>query len=164
MAFHGKKNQPRDNQVFWNFEQYNTSMDTTTINPEEILTKDGLKYLIREHEVLLRELDSYSTLTTLKAKKELVDRIIRMVSQHACMEEQYLYPLIDSKLKQHKWMDRVYVDDQINKEMLQLLLEMDPESNVPIDVYDRTVHKFRMIEREHISEEENNIFPQYVFF
>lgn len=140
-------------------------MNTTTLNPEEILTRDGFKYLIREHEMLLRELDTYVTLgANLKAKKELVDRVITMVSQHASMEEQYLYPLIDNKLKQKKWMDRVYVDDQINKEMLQLLLEMDPESNVPPDVYDRTVEKFRVIEREHISEEEHNIFPMYVFF
>jgi hemerythrin superfamily protein len=57
-------------------------------------------------------------------------------------------------------MDRVYTDDQINKEVLQLLLEMDPETNVKEDVYDRAINKFILMETEHLNEEDEQVFPE----
>jgi hemerythrin superfamily protein len=67
--------------------------------------------------------------------------------------------LLQSKLHETKWMDRVYIDDQMNKEILQLLMDMDPESNTNPDLYERTIDKFIMIENEHLNEEEDNVFP-----
>lgn len=67
--------------------------------------------------------------------------------------------MIESKLNATKWMDRVYLDDQLNKEMLQLLMDMDPETNTNPGLYERTIDKFIMIETEHLHEEEDQVFP-----
>jgi len=48
--------------------------------------------------------------------------------------------------------ERNVVDDDLNKKMMDLLLEMDPARDGQL--FDQTLRKFSMIENEHLTEEE----------
>lgn len=120
---------------------------------EAIRTGDGLEYLVRQHRQFEQLFDRFDSATDPKLKNEIVDEIVARVSLHASVEEQHVYPLFRDKLPNG---DIIYkrnrMDDQMNKEILDLLLEMDALRDG--ELYDRTVRKFMMIEREHMEQEE----------
>jgi hemerythrin len=53
-------------------------------------SKDGLQFLSDDHQVIFGLFDKVKAATNVQQKKEIVDKIVSTVSQHACIEEQYM--------------------------------------------------------------------------
>lgn len=114
---------------------------------------DGLKYLEADHRLIEDYFRRIEQCDAFDEKKKLVGAMVAQISMHASAEERHLYPLFRTHLKNGEVIaDRNVVDDQLNKEMMQLLLNMDPGRDGAL--FDRTLQKFVMIEKEHLQQEE----------
>lgn len=83
--------------------------------------KDGLDFLIQEHETIRSLFTQYEEAKTIEEKKKIVDQFIPLISQHASLEEQYLYPLFRTHIggaRGNAIADRNIMDDQVNKEIM----------------------------------------------
>ena len=117
-----------------------------------VTQKDGLQLLVKDHEEFF---DFFKRIESAKGqdKKKLVDSMIREISKHASCEERYVYPLFRKWLQNGSIIaDRNITDDQVNKELMELLERMQPERDG--ELYDLTVKKFIMVESEHLKQEE----------
>ncbi|KAI8820445.1 uncharacterized protein EV422DRAFT_567869 [Fimicolochytrium jonesii] len=114
-----------------------------------------IAWLKADHDRLFHLMDTFFILpaTSHAHREALVDELVRSTSKHASAEERVIYPLIRDRLPNGGIVyERNVSDDQINKEYLSLLHKMRSERDG--DLFDRSVDKFRMIEREHLSIEE----------
>lgn len=139
--------------------------DGHAVDPE----KDGLAYLEVEHDSISEAM--HATIDRAQAwcdKGEgdpdevdrLLSRMVALVSQHASLEERYVYPLFRDHLKgvvRGITADLIYernvVDDNINKQVLDLLLKMSLRKDGRLML--GTMRKFQTIEDEHLFQEEH---------
>jgi DNA-directed RNA polymerase sigma subunit (sigma70/sigma32) len=86
-------------------------------------------------------------------KRKIMDVCIAEISMHASVEEQYVYPLFRKYLDNGDIIaERNITDDQLNKDIMDLLEKMDPMRDG--ELYIRTVRKLITIENEHLKQEE----------
>lgn len=79
--------------------------------------------------------------------------IIREIFAHASAEERHVYLLFRANLPNGNTIaDNHIMDDVVNKEIMQMLENMDPHRDD--DLYDHTVQKLIMVEKNHFTEEE----------
>lgn len=118
-----------------------------------VKVRDGLNYLVQQHREFEQLFERFEQAADHNTKDEIVAELVARVSRHASVEEQHVYPLFRDKLVNG---DIIYkrnlTDDQMNKEILSLLQEMKSERDG--ELFDSTVRKFIMIEREHMEQEE----------
>ncbi len=126
----------------------------------------GLDYLKQEHRQFEQLFDQYLNSNDWESKFRTVDQMISIISGHASMEERYVHPLYRKKIgnKEGDFIaDRCNLDDQINKELLQFLMDSKPEISIKsnsLDIYDATVKKFMSVEKDHITWEDDVFFPK----
>jgi len=124
---------------------------------------DGIEWLVQDHGKIRHLFDQWKE-TPIQAEKNLiVEKLIREVCTHASTEERYLYPLIKEKiLDGDLLMQRNYLDDQVNKVVLQFLLDnLDNQKNdTDRSVFNNVVEKFIVVELEHLQQEEDQVFPR----
>ncbi|KAG2392818.1 hypothetical protein C9374_011543 [Naegleria lovaniensis] len=124
---------------------------------------DGIQFLIQDHKLIKQLFDQWHNSSSQTDKNNLVEQFIREICMHASAEERYLYPLIAEKIQGGKLLsERNYLDDQLNKEMLQFLLDNVNSQKSDMDrfVFNKTVEKFIQIELEHLQQEEEDVFPR----
>lgn len=100
----------------------------------------------------------FKSLRSFQEKRGIVDKIIKELSQHAAVEEQYLYPLVRNTFKSSngdKWADRSLDEHQEVKNLLYSLEKMDENDSQ----LDSTVEKVEKSVNAHVQEEEQEIFP-----
>lgn len=91
-------------------------------------------------------------------KFDIVDKLVKELSQHAAVEEQYLYPMIRNTFKDStgaRWADRSLDEHQTVKILLAKLEAMKATDAQ----YDSTVQELMRNVTAHVQEEENEIFP-----
>jgi len=87
------------------------------------------------------------------SKAKLAKDLIGLICKHSSAEEQFLYPMFRDKLQNGKSIyDRARCDDQLNKELMQLVLNLCPKRDGLL--YDNTVRKLKTIILEHAEQEE----------
>ncbi|KAF0975254.1 hypothetical protein FDP41_006006 [Naegleria fowleri] len=124
---------------------------------------DGIQFLIQDHKLIRQLFDRWHDASSQIDKNSIVEQFIREICMHASAEERYLYPLIAEKIDGGKLLsDRNYLDDQLNKEMLQFMLDNVNHQKSDMDkfVFNKTVEKFIQIELEHLQQEEDDVFPR----
>ncbi|EFC48965.1 predicted protein [Naegleria gruberi] len=125
---------------------------------------DGIEWLKQEHQLIRQLFDSWHNSHIQHERNAIVEKFISEICIHASIEERYVYPLIEEKVRGRYGKllsDRNYLDDQLNKEMLQFLmdnvneLKNDNERNM----FNKVVEKFITIETDHLKQEEDDVFP-----
>jgi hemerythrin-like domain-containing protein len=122
--------------------------------------------LRRDHEEVQRvltELESGTTAVTganadqLEQRKKLVDKLITEESKHEAVEEEYFWPTVRDKLPDgDRLADQAIDQEQKAKYVLNDLLDLDPSD----PKFEELVLKFLADGREHISFEENQVWPE----
>jgi hemerythrin superfamily protein len=98
------------------------------MNRKVAAMKDGLQYLVNDHHRFGDLFSQYLSKTGPSQKKSIVQTMIREIVAHACAEERDIYPLFRTHLSNGNIIaDRNVMDDQVNKEILDMLEHMDPE-------------------------------------
>src|SRR3989338_5268677 len=125
---------------------------------------DGVEWLKSEHQLIRQLFDSWHNSHIQHEKSAIVEKFISKICIHASIEERYVYPLIEEKARGRfgkLLSDRNYLDDQINKEMLQFLMDNvnDLKNDTERTVFNKVVEKFIGIELDHLKQEEEDVFP-----
>jgi hemerythrin-like domain-containing protein len=122
--------------------------------------------LRRDHEEvqrLLTELESGTTAAAganadqLQERKKLADKLIAEESKHEAVEEEYFWPTVRDKLPDgDRLADEAIDQEQKAKYTLNDLLDVDPSD----PKFEELVLRFMPEGREHISFEENRVWPE----
>lgn len=131
--------------------------------------RDGLVVLEQEHDSISDAMRTAVQLAQDYCERQegdpdkvdqLVSHTVALVSQHASLEERYVYPLFASHLKgsvRGISADMIYernvADDNVNKAILDLLLQMRLQRDGKLML--STLQKFQIIEEEHMTQEEH---------
>jgi hemerythrin superfamily protein len=119
---------------------------------------DAITLILQDH----REVDSlfsrYESLTgDGDQKRDIVREIIRELSVHAAIEEQFLYPTMRSNLPNGaKLVEEALEEHKEAKEILNTLDNMTPEESG----YDDRVRSLIQDVRHHVQEEEGGLLPK----
>jgi hemerythrin superfamily protein len=126
---------------------------------EDTPSMDVVEQLLLDHRVVEGLFDLYEDLEPLKLedRREVVREFTRELSQHANLEEQYLYPLVREVLPDGEELVREHLrDHQGVEEILAKLEDLEPA--------DERFHQAAMVvvkdTREHIREEEGEMLPR----
>ena len=91
-----------------------------------------------------------------KSKRDLVDRVIKELSIHAAIEEQYFYPAIRKHVPDQEAMTLESMEEHhVVKWILSELEGLDPED----ERFTAKVTVLIEMVRHHVQEEENDLFP-----
>jgi len=119
---------------------------------------DAFQYLIEDHvniSNLLQELDSTTEETT-ASRHRLFALIDKGLSVHAELEEEILYPTLESLEETHEMTMESYEEHHVMKMLLEELNITDIES-------DDWIAKFSVLKENvehHVSEEEEKLIPE----
>jgi hemerythrin superfamily protein len=120
---------------------------------------DALTLLKEDHrtvEALFKKFESLGD-RALKAKRKLVDQMVRELSVHAVIEEQVFYPAVRERVQ--KLEDEVLEaleEHHVAKWLLSELDGLPPEA----ERFDAKVSVLMENVRHHVKEEEKTLFPQ----
>jgi hemerythrin-like domain-containing protein len=136
-----------------------TKSALTTRQHQRSTTVDAIAYLKSDHREVERLFKAFEKAgdKAVRTKRKLVDEIIAALSQHAAIEEQFLYPTARREVPAAT--DQVLEsleEHHVAKWLLSELLDMDPSD-------ERFVAKTTVLMenvRHHVKEEENDLFPQ----
>lgn len=121
---------------------------------------DAVQILSADHEEVLQLFDEYEELVEAQAddeeKQEQADRICTLLSIHASVEEEILYPAARESLEEQSLLDEAEVEHASARDLIEQIQEMDPSE----DLYDAKVKVLGEYIKHHIREEEGEIFPR----
>lgn len=126
-------------------------MPTTRTNAIDLLTDD--------HRRVDRLFEEYERDPLDASRKRIVDEITKELSIHAAIEEQVFYPAVKQTLGSDgiELVDEALQEHLEVKELLALLQDMDHMSRE----FDERVRALIRNVREHVDEEEGEIFPMF---
>ncbi len=119
---------------------------------------DALALLKADHRAVEEKFAKFEALgpRALKAKSTIVREVIKALSIHASIEEQYVYPAVRERMKAHDSdVLEALEEHHIVKWTLSELQEMEPKD-------ERFDAKFTVLMenvRHHVKEEESTLFP-----
>jgi hemerythrin superfamily protein len=122
-------------------------------------SKNGIDMIKREHKqlrTLFAKCEKAMEAKDLAEVKLCIRELFPRMCKHSSAEEQYLYPLFRKKLPNgdlHYLRDKM--DDQINKEIINTLEQMDAAKDP--ELYFETVRKLRQMEEGHLEIEEKEL-------
>lgn len=120
---------------------------------------DAIELLTTDHNEVEGLFSQYEQLgaSDTNRRRELVDQMIRELSKHAAVEEQFLYPFIRDEVSGGAELaDEGIEEHQEAKELLHDLEQM--EANDP--EFDAKVTELISDVRHHVEEEEGEFFPR----
>jgi hemerythrin superfamily protein len=121
-------------------------------------TKDMIAILVTDHrevEQIFRELEDPATASA--RKEELASVAIAELVRHSVAEEQYLYPATREALPDgDRIADKEIEDHSTAEELMKRLERLEPGQAE----YDSVVQALIAEVREHIQDEERNLFPR----
>jgi hemerythrin superfamily protein len=131
-----------------------------TANPEPRSSgRDAVDILVEDHRRIEELFTRYEASTNADAqtRKALVDEMIRELSMHAAVEEQYFYPAVAKSVAEGEGLvDESLHEHQEVKDVLAELDDMDADDSG----FDQRVHRLIREVRHHAGEEEGEILPK----
>ncbi|KAF0973191.1 hypothetical protein FDP41_008398 [Naegleria fowleri] len=132
-----------------------------------ILFNDPFKLLINDHDKVCQLFNTFKSVLSQQEKIRIIEQFITEICIHSSIEERYVYPLITSKIRDSgakMISDRNYLDHQQAKEVLQYFIDhmhttLNMNANEQL-LFNKTVEKFTMDLLDHMSEEEQFLFPK----
>jgi hemerythrin superfamily protein len=119
---------------------------------------DAIQLLRKDHRTVEKLFKDFEK-TGAKAKhtrKRLVKKMVEELSLHAQLEEQLFYPAVQEATKESDAVLKAMEEHDLVKVLLQQLQTMSPEE----DRFDAKVAVLMQNVREHVEEEEGEIFPK----
>jgi hemerythrin superfamily protein len=119
---------------------------------------DAIQLLKQDHravESLFKEFEQAGEKAQLK-KKRLVKKMIEELSLHADLEEQVFYPAVQEAAKENELVLKAMEEHDLVKSLMQQLEKMSPEE----DRFQPKVTVLIENVREHVKEEEGEMFPK----
>jgi hemerythrin superfamily protein len=122
--------------------------------------QDAIALLTADHREVSDMFDEFEELgdRAKSSKKKLADKICKSLIVHTQIEEEIFYPAVREALKAKEDQDKLdeaIVEHQAAKDLIQQILEMDPED----DLYDAKVKVLGEEVEHHVEEEEKEMFP-----
>ena len=118
---------------------------------------DAITVLTNDHRTLETLFAEYESASTPEAKGDAVKRATRELSIHAALEEQMVYPAVRLRVDGGSGFANESIEDhQTIKRLLADLEKMQPSDAQ----YGEKVHALIEQVREHVAEEEGEIFPK----
>jgi len=131
-----------------------------TVNPEPNSSRrDAVDILVEDHRRIEQLFTRYESSTNADARtrKDLVDDMIRELSIHAAIEEQYFYPAVAKSVSNgEELVGESLHEHQEVKDALAELDDMDADDTG----FDERVHALMREVRHHAGEEEREILPK----
>ncbi|KAG2374277.1 hypothetical protein C9374_010847 [Naegleria lovaniensis] len=132
-----------------------------------ILLNDPFKLLIKDHDNVRELFNNFKSISSQQQKILIIEQFIKEICIHSSIEERFVYPLITSKIRDSgakMISDRNYLDHQQAKEVLQYFID-HMHSTLTLNqneqlLFNKTVEKFIMDLLDHMSEEEQFVFPK----
>lgn len=121
---------------------------------------DAVQLLRADHEEVRDLFDEYEELVQAQAddeeKQELAERICTLLTIHATVEEEILYPAAREVLEEQDLLDEAEVEHASARDLIEQIQEMDPSE----ELYDAKVKVLGEYVKHHVQEEEGEIFPK----
>jgi hypothetical protein len=121
--------------------------------------KDGLTFLVADHENIIKLMDQSRDAGTLLQKKNYCDDLIRSISRNASIQEQHCYPLVRDILGD-VIADRCLKEDQSILEMLSQLETMLKQKDLDVPMFNFTVDAIVLREKESLRFLDESVFPK----
>jgi len=125
---------------------------------EALATKDWVEALTAEHKAVLKAFDALEQTTEkdVSKRKMLLATIDHALTKHSLEEEVVIYPAlrrVSEEKAQHLFADHIEVKTFLS----ELQFDVKPDDPAWIE----RVREFRATLEQHMSEEENDIFPSF---
>jgi hemerythrin superfamily protein len=122
------------------------------------MATDGITLLKQDHRTVEALFAQYQQVTDPVQRRLVVEEIIRELSIHAAIEEQFLYPAVAGALPDGEQLSQEAIrEHQEVKEVLSDLDGMDATNAL----YDTRVHALIADVSHHVEEEEREMFPRF---
>ncbi len=122
--------------------------------------KDGIAYLMRDHRKVDNLFHSFKSTNVLSERRNIVQELAKELSTHAAIEEQILYPMVQTRLKPER--EGVQLAEhslKMHSDVKDVLYEIENMSDVD-PMYEAKVLSLEEMVNSHVYEEENDIFPR----
>lgn len=123
-------------------------------------TPDAIKLLTADHREVKAMFQQYQELVDHDAqaqeKQEIADQICLMLTVHAQIEEELLYPAAKEAIKEPDLVNEANVEHASAKDLIAQIQESDPSD----EMYDAKVKVLDEYIDHHVKEEEGELFPQ----
>ena len=121
---------------------------------------DPIKIIKEDHRAVEKLFKQYEGLgdSAFKAKQKLALEIADLLSLHAEMEEQFLYPKLKDEFgdEEDKMVEEAYAEHGVAKELIAEIRELNPEEGQ----FDAKVKVLSENIAHHVKEEENELLPE----
>jgi hemerythrin superfamily protein len=136
------------------------SRKSTSTRSSAARTPDVLKLLTQDHKEVKALFKDYEKLVKAEAdenqKQALAEQICQMLTVHAQIEEELLYPAAYEALEEGDLVDEAQVEHASAKDLIQQILGMEPSD----ELYDAKVTVLGEYIEHHVKEEEKEMFPK----
>jgi hemerythrin superfamily protein len=136
------------------------SRKSTSTRSSAARTPDALKLLTQDHKEVKALFKDYEKLVKAEAdenqKQDLAEQICQMLTVHAQIEEELLYPAAYEALEEGDLVDEAQVEHASAKDLIQQILGMEPSD----ELYDAKVTVLGEYIEHHVKEEEKEMFPK----
>ncbi|HET9643542.1 MAG TPA: hemerythrin domain-containing protein [Burkholderiaceae bacterium] len=121
--------------------------------------KDAIALLKEDHKQVRQLFQDYRKLVEDDAeseqRQELAERVCALLTVHAMIEEELLYPSARDAIDKQDLLDEAEVEHETAKDLIAQIQEMDPDE----DLYDARVNVLGEYVEHHVKEEEGELFP-----
>jgi hemerythrin superfamily protein len=118
---------------------------------------DVIDVLTTDHREAMELIEQILTGGSAEQRRDLADSLIRSLVRHSVAEEMYVYPAMRDRLPNGK--KAVEHDTSEHKELEALMKQLEA-SDASSPEFTQTVQEIRAALRDHVSDEENEQFPQ----
>ena len=117
---------------------------------------DVTEILSRQHREVESLFEQFDTSRTADRRGDIAREIVETLSKHAAVEEMTVYPEIADDVGEHD-ADSLRHEHQQLKEVLATIDDLDADD----PEFAERVHQAGRLVREHVEEEENQVFPRF---
>lgn len=129
--------------------------EMTKLLAEEAMPLDAVTLLMRDHTEVDNLFKTFDATDSRTEKGKIATKICLMLTVHATIEEELLYPASRRELEDHL-IDEAIVEHATAKQLIADIEAMKPSEGL----YDAKVKVLGEYIRHHVKEEENELFPQ----
>ncbi|MES2947119.1 MAG: hemerythrin domain-containing protein [Pseudomonadota bacterium] len=122
--------------------------------------QDALELLMKDHADVQALFEEYEYLKEMDVdddgRQQAAEKIYRMLTVHAKIEEELVYPALRNSLDDGFLIDDAEIEHAVLEELIDQLKGMDADEKL----YDSKVKVLGEYVSQHVKEEEGDIFPQ----